>query len=365
MSFSVSTLLIILGSLLLFVNTVILAQLVLPPRPSAIGLLIYIGKAYPIKLCAAANNTSEVYTCEMGGNPYGKAKRMPPLAALAKRLEPQADYAKPESSKTEPKRAHWQGEEDPLRYFGLGAVGKPDAPRFFVSGTVAKHMPPKAHVRVPEIHSERLESTLNHYYGDLVEQEKDKTKYSHPHPRAKHLSRKRSFQDSELSSSDDSSRRAAVIGGPLGAETTSGRPEEVPTRESSSHFSDDNTLSEGSSPARESGSQVGSRKALSKGPSPARAARESGPHPDGYEVLSKGSSSTRESDSHPNSYKILSKGPSPARESDSQIGNNKVTSKGPSPTRDLIPQRGSNKKTGKCPSPAREINSQIRSDKVL
>lgn len=289
---------------------------------------------------------------------------MPPLAALAKKLEPQADYAKPEASKTEPKRAHWQEEEDPLRYFGLGAVGKPDAPRYFGFGNVAKHMPPKAHVRVPEIHSERLESTLNHYYGDLVEQEKYKTKYSHPRPRAKHLSRKRSFQDSELSSSDDSSRRVAVIGGPL-AEPTSSRPDEVPTRESSSHFSSGNTLSEGSSPARESGSQVGSSKAPSKGPSPARAARESSSHPDGYEVLSKGSSPTRESDSQFGSKEVLGKRPSPAREFNSRPGSDKVLYKGSSPVRESGSRSDIDEVLSRGPSPARGTGFQVGIDEVF
>ena len=195
----------------------------------------------------------------MSGDQYIKTKPMPQLAALAKKLEPQGDGVESGASKAEQKRVHKQEKGDTPRYFGLGAVTKP--------------MPQKARFKVPETHSERLESTLEQYYEDMAGQEEDTRKYSRPRPRAKRLSRKRSFEESKLSHSDDSistNWRAAVIGGQLGAKVTNTEPEKASATDSVSQYSGDMAISEGPLPARDSDSQFGSDMAISEGPSPVR-----------------------------------------------------------------------------------------------
>ncbi|KAL9072227.1 MAG: hypothetical protein Q9161_003700 [Pseudevernia consocians] len=248
----------------------------------------------------------------MSGDRYGTTKPMPLLAALAKNPEPQVDGVESGASKVEQKRAHEQEKGDTPRYFGLGAVTKP--------------MPQKGRFKVLETHSERVESTLEHYYEDMAGQEEETGKYSRPRPRAKRLSRKRSFEESRLSRSDDSistNWRAAVIGGQLGAKVKSLQPGKAPATNSVSQYSSDKVLSKGPSPARGSNSQFGSDMTISEGPSPAR-----------------GSNSQFGSDMK------INKGPLPARDSESQTGSDMAISEGPSPVRQSHSQTGSDKAAG-------------------
>ena len=231
----------------------------------------------------------------MSGDRYGTTKPMPLLAAFAKNFEPQVDGVESGASKVEQKRAHEQEKGDTPRYFGLGAVTKP--------------MPQKGRFKGLETNSERVESKLEHYYEDMAGQEEDTGKYSRPRPRAKRLSRKRSFEESRLSRSDDSistNWRAAVIGGQLGAKVRSLQPGKAPATISVSQYSSDKVLSKGPSLARGSNSQFGSDMTISKGPLPAR-----------------------DSESQTGSDMAISEGPSPVRESHSQTGSDKVHSKNP------------------------------------
>lgn len=150
----------------------------------------------------------------------GGSKHMPPLEALAKKLEPRADRVGPGAGADEQKRAHKQEEEkDTTKYSGLGAISNP------------AHK--KARARVPESHSERVESLLDQYQEDMAEQ--DDEKEGDLSTGVKKLPRKKSFQESKLSHSDDSESGAwrpegskkteayGITGGQLGAKDPESR----------------------------------------------------------------------------------------------------------------------------------------------